>query len=880
MITAHARRLRALLPGALLAALIFFPALARAQTVPESPLYLRDHLDELLAIKRRAIWQEARAEMTEGRGAERGSRGRRGGHRHAAPRAAGEKMRPAVIDEDAAAGRLPSRAAMPDHAGSTFFGPGPANVLVNNRAGDAANAAQSEEDVAMLGLNGIAAWNDGQGFINGAGSQGLGVTTDGGQTWTTIPVVHPGGVPPQFWFSDPAVALNAKTGEFYFAAITLPGVGMDGVGVARGHFSGGSLVWDGATSVRAGLNSQIFFDKEWIAADSASGNVYLSYTVFGAAADTIVFQRSTDGGSTFNDPVTVNTSGFGNVQGSRPAVGPLGQVYVAWQEAGPTNDFMDVRVSLDHGASFGAQVQAVSEWSNGFSGAPGFNRPFGITFPSIAVDRSPGPHRGRVFLSWNEGLDITGDPLGGSPKGEVETNNFFIRATPFTAGRTLIGNLARLDFDYWSFPATQGTTYIFYTSAVAAGLNYTMRVFCADTLTRLAFTGDPDSTQGSGQPSLIEWTAPTTDTYYLRMAQSAGIGSYTIVTGTHTPVGTERARDHRDVFASWSDDGASWATPVRMNDDSPWFDNWFPEVAVSTEGYVYSMWYDWRDALTTCGGSSNIGVSRSTDGGASWAANTKITTATTAWTTTPSNIVPNQGDYLGMYGGGSVVYTWADGRLGNPDVFSGNLARDGVGATLACPPDSVWPAGTTHNVVASVGHENTVWDDSYTLALTSGRAWPGFPASQSIVAPSASTTPWSFAVTVPDSAALGTDHLCFQLTQPNGVVAATCCFTLTIASPLAVGPGGVADLALSGAWPNPASQRLGVAFTLPSAASATLELLDVAGRRVVRREVGGMGPGAHVLDLSNAAAELHSGVYTIRLTQAGRTRTGKVTIVR
>jgi len=69
MITAHARRLRALLPGALLAALIFFPALARAQTVPESPLYLRDHLDELLAIKRRAIWQEARAEMTEGRGA-------------------------------------------------------------------------------------------------------------------------------------------------------------------------------------------------------------------------------------------------------------------------------------------------------------------------------------------------------------------------------------------------------------------------------------------------------------------------------------------------------------------------------------------------------------------------------------------------------------------------------------------------------------------------------------------------------------------------------------------------------------------------------------------------------------------------------------------
>jgi hypothetical protein len=245
-----------------------------------------------------------------------------------------------------------------------------------------------------------------------------------------------------------------------------------------------------------------------------------------------------------------------------------------------------------------------------------------------------------------------------------------------------------------------------------------------------------------------------------------------------------------------------------------------------------------------------------------------------------SNIAPNQGDYLGLYGGGSVIYAWADGRLGDPDVFSGSLARDGVGATLACPPDSVWAAGSSHTVVASVGHENTVWDDSYTLALSSERAWPGFPASQSIVAPSASTSPWSFAVTVPDSAALGADQLCFQLTQPNGVVAATCCFQLTITSPAAVGPGGGADLALAGAWPNPASQRLAIAFSLPNGAPATLEVLDVAGRRVVTREVGSLGPGAHVLDLSSEAAALHAGVYTIRLSQAGRTRTGKLTMVR
>src|SRR5262249_17234878 len=49
-------------------------------------------------------------------------------------------------------------------------------------------------------------------------------------------------------------------------------------------------------------------------------------------------------------------------------------------------------------------------------------------------------------------------------------------------------------------------------------------------------------------------------------------------------------------------------------------------------------------------------------------------------------------------------------------------------------------------------------------------------------------------------------------------------------------------VALEGARPNPVVGPLGVAFTLPSAAPATLELLDVAGTQVQAREVGSPSP--------------------------------------
>jgi hypothetical protein len=95
-------------------------------------------------------------------------------------------------------------------------------------------------------------------------------------------------------------------------------------------------------------------------------------------------------------------------------------------------------------------------------------------------------------------------------------------------------------------------------------------------------------------------------------------------------------------------------------------------------------------------------------------------------------------------------------------------------------------------------------------------------------------------------------------------------------------PRGLA-LALRGARPNPAEAELRVSFTLASDSPATLELLDVTGRRVLALDVGERGAGSHVATLGGGAsggARLAAGVYVLRLTQEGRTVTAKAAVVR
>ena len=85
------------------------------------------------------------------------------------------------------------------------------------------------------------------------------------------------------------------------------------------------------------------------------------------------------------------------------------------------------------------------------------------------------------------------------------------------------------------------------------------------------------------------------------------------------------------------------------------------------------------------------------------------------------------------------------------------------------------------------------------------------------------------------------------------------------------------QFALGGLQPNPAVGALVVSFTLPTRDTATLEMIDASGRRVWTRDLTGLTPGRHTLRLDGEVPA--AGVYFIRLTQQGRTVTGRAVVL-
>jgi hypothetical protein len=102
---------------------------------------------------------------------------------------------------------------------------------------------------------------------------------------------------------------------------------------------------------------------------------------------------------------------------------------------------------------------------------------------------------------------------------------------------------------------------------------------------------------------------------------------------------------------------------------------------------------------------------------------------------------------------------------------------------------------------------------------------------------------------------------------------------LDLSQVVAAGPAVAATLSLKGALPNPAREGVRIAFSLPSAEPATLEMFDVAGRRVANIPVGRLGPGAHLVSIAEPR-QLPVGLYLVRLSQAGIIETGKVAVVK
>ncbi len=193
--------------------------------------------------------------------------------------------------------------------------------------------------------------------------------------------------------SDPVVAID-KLGNVYLANLYLQvdssfNVTNDGYYVCSATLaSGPKFTASGCHAVRTSLRSSPNLeDKPWLAVDNSaskfSGNVYATWTHFTPTSDIVFFSRSADHGVTWSKAIQVSLpTQNGAVQGSQVAVGPGGEVYVAYEvflATGQGQHF--IAKSTNGGMTFGKPVPMTPAFNNlSFSAAYRDN-----SFPALAV---------------------------------------------------------------------------------------------------------------------------------------------------------------------------------------------------------------------------------------------------------------------------------------------------------------------------------------------------------------------------------------------------------------------------------------------------------------------------------------------------------------
>ncbi|MGH7741925.1 MAG: metallophosphoesterase [Candidatus Eiseniibacteriota bacterium] len=102
-------------------------------------------------------------------------------------------------------------------------------------------------------------------------------------------------------------------------------------------------------------------------------------------------------------------------------------------------------------------------------------------------------------------------------------------------------------------------------------------------------------------------------------------------------------------------------------------------------------------------------------------------------------------------------------------------------------------------------------------------------------------------------------------------------FTIRNPAVLAAMPPAELEFGIDPVRPNPALGEFRLSYRLAGFAPATLDLLDAAGRLLATRRVGSLGPGTHQARFD--ASQAPPGVYFVRLRQAGRMATSRITLL-
>ena len=228
-------------------------------------------------------------------------------------------------------------------------------------------------------------------------------SNDAGVTWSSGLLTSTYGV-----WGDPTIMAD-NSNNFYFFHLSNPpssvssGNWIDRIVCQKSSNLG--ITWSAGTAT--GKNGSKAQDKQWSAFDKGNNLMYLTWTQFDVYGSSnpinksiIRFSKSADFGATWSVPQKINTidgtciDDSSTVEGAVPAVGPAGQVYVAW--AGLNK--IVFKKSLDFGVTWPTTETLVTTTPGWDFGVSGLDRTNGL--PITACDLSPTATNGTIYVNW------------------------------------------------------------------------------------------------------------------------------------------------------------------------------------------------------------------------------------------------------------------------------------------------------------------------------------------------------------------------------------------------------------------------------------------------------------------------------------------------
>jgi hypothetical protein len=268
------------------------------------------------------------------------------------------------------------------------------NVDANgmNIVGDAANEPSIAVDRTNPNRMAIG-WRQFNTISSNFRQAGFGHTIDGGQTWTFPGVIEPG-----VFRSDPVLESDAY-GNFYYNSLAVTPTYFCDVFTSLD----GGASWGNKTYAQGG-------DKQWMTIDKTGGmgmgHIYAFWTSYYSVCAPGHFTRSTDGGITYEDCVTITNNPYWGTlavasNGDLYVGGSIGNNFLVAKSTNAKNPGqmvswnMATTVSLDGTISFGS--------------GPNPGGLLGQTI--IAVDTSGGTYHGNLYLLCSVSRNSNPDPL-------------------------------------------------------------------------------------------------------------------------------------------------------------------------------------------------------------------------------------------------------------------------------------------------------------------------------------------------------------------------------------------------------------------------------------------------------------------------------------